>query len=184
DRLEEQLEVITGLWTTPVGERYAFSGRHYTLENSPALPKPVQTPHPPLIIGGGGRRRTPELAARYASEFNLGFRGPDRLRQGFDRVRAACAEIGREPETLELSALLTVCCGKDELDVRRRAAALGQDVADLRENGLVGTPDAVVQRLGEYAEVGVSTVYLRLLDLDDLDQLELIASHVAPQLSA
>ncbi|WP_460527563.1 LLM class F420-dependent oxidoreductase [Flindersiella endophytica] len=181
--LEEQLAIITGLWMTPVGERYSFKGEHYQLEDSPALPKPVQTPRPPIIIGGGGRARTPSLAARYATEFNLGFDGPRRLAPGYERVRAACEAADRDPSTLELSAVLTVCCGKDELEARRRAAGLGLDVAALKESGLVGTPAAIVDRIGQYAEIGVGTIYFQLLDLDDLDQLELLASDVAPQLT-
>src|SRR5687768_5555912 len=70
DRLEEQLQVVTGLWSTPETERFNFAGKHYTLTDSPALPKPVQRPHPPVIVGGGGPRRTPRLAAQYANEFN------------------------------------------------------------------------------------------------------------------
>jgi F420-dependent oxidoreductase-like protein len=180
--LEEQLAIVTGLWQTPVGERYSFKGEHYTLEDSPALPKPVQTPGPPLIIGGGGRQRTPSLAARYAAEFNLGFDAPSKLKPGYERVKQACESADRDPATLSLSAVLTVCCGKDELEVRRRAAGLGLDMAELKETGLAGTPAAVVDRIGQYAALGVSTIYFQLLDLDDLDQLDLIASDVAPQL--
>src|ERR1700678_509885 len=71
ERLEEQLAVITGLWGTPVGERFTFDGTHYQLTDSPALPKPQQRPGPPVIVGGGGKSRTPALAARFASEFNM-----------------------------------------------------------------------------------------------------------------
>ena len=73
ERLEEQFAILTGLWDTPVGETFDFDGRHYQLKDSPALPKPVQQPHPPLIVGGGGAKRTPRLAATFADEFNLPF---------------------------------------------------------------------------------------------------------------
>src|SRR5271157_1562666 len=76
ERLSEQLDIITGLWTTPMGEKFGYAGTHYSLTDSPALPKPVQRPHPPIIIGGGGAKRTPALAARFAAEYNLPFAPP------------------------------------------------------------------------------------------------------------
>ncbi|WP_020575718.1 LLM class F420-dependent oxidoreductase [Actinopolymorpha alba] len=182
DLFEEQLAIITGLWKTPVGERFGFAGQHYTLEDSPALPKPVQSPHPPIIIGGGGPRRTPALAARYAAEFNLGFAGPEAMRPGFERVRAACVAAGRDPDSLVLSAALALCCGKDDAQVRQRADAIRRDADELRRDGLAGTPDELVERIGQYAELGVSRLYLQVLDIEDLDQVELVASDVVPQL--
>ena len=94
DRLEEQLEIITGLWRTPVGERFTFHGDHYQLIDSPGLPKPAQTPGPPVIIGGAGPKRTPALAARYADEFNVPFRTLEETRAVYERVREACAAPG------------------------------------------------------------------------------------------
>lgn len=179
---EEQLAVVTGLWNTPVDSRFSYAGEYYSLEESPALPKPVQQPHPPIIIGGGGARRTPRLAATYAAEFNQGFGSPEKFRPGFERVRTACEQVGRDPETLALSGALVICVGKDDAQVARRADVLGRDVPELKENGLAGTPAEVVDRIGRYAELGISRVYLQLLDLTDLDQLELIASDVAPHL--
>src|SRR5689334_1101889 len=85
DRLEEQLEIVEGLWTTPVGEQYTFAGKHYQVTNSPALPKPVQSPRPPIIVGGAGKKRTPALAARYADEFNAPFAKVADLPAMFDR---------------------------------------------------------------------------------------------------
>jgi F420-dependent oxidoreductase-like protein len=180
--LEEQLAIITGLWSTPVGKRFSFSGEHYQLEDSPALPKPVQSPYPPIIVGGGGPRRTPLLAATYAAEFNAGFAGPAELAPRFERVREVCAEVGRDPATLRLSAALTVCCGRDDAEVARRAALIGRDPAELRSSGLAGTPAEVVARIGEFAALGVSRIYLQLLDIADFDQVELVAAQVAPQL--
>src|SRR5699024_9332063 len=103
DRLTEQLEVITGLWETPEGERFAHEGEHYPIQDSPALPKPVQRPHPPVLIGGMGKRRTPAMAARYAAEFNLPFVSRDQSAEQFARVRRACADVGRDPESLTWS---------------------------------------------------------------------------------
>lgn len=182
DRFEEQLEIITGLWRTPVGERFTFTGAHYRLEDSPALPKPVQQPGPPLIIGGLGARRTPRLAARFADEFNLPFVSEEITRTQFDRVRAACEEVDRDPGTLVWSNALVLCCGRDEAEIARRAAAIGRDVEDLRANGLAGTPEEVVEKLRRYAALGTQRVYLQLLDLHDLDHLDLVARDVMPHL--
>ncbi|GGQ57520.1 LLM class F420-dependent oxidoreductase [Couchioplanes azureus] len=183
DRLEEQLEIVTGLWTTPEGQRYSFDGKHYQVLDSPALPKPVQSPRPPVIVGGAGKKRTPALAARYADEFNTPFAKIEDLPAMFDRVRAASAEIGRAtPPAFSSAAVL--CVGRDDAEVARRAAAIGREVEEMRGNGgIVGTPDQAVDILGRYAQAGASRLYLQMLDLSDLHHLELVATAVAPQLS-
>ncbi|WP_330438537.1 LLM class F420-dependent oxidoreductase [Micromonospora sp. NBC_00821] len=181
DRLEEQLAVITGLWATPPGERFDHDGRHYPVRDSPALPKPVQ-PRPPILLGGTGPKRTPRLAARYADEFNLPFASvPDTAAQ-FDRVRAACAEIGRDPAGMVWSNALVLCCGRDDAEVARRAAAIGREPDELRANGLAGTPAEVLDTIGRYAEIGSERLYLQVLDLSDLEHLELVASEVMAKL--
>jgi F420-dependent oxidoreductase-like protein len=183
DRLEEQLEIITGLWTTPIGATYDFAGKHYQLAGSPALPKPKQSPRPPIIMGGAGKKRTPALAARFADEFNVGFRPVALVGELFDGVRQACAEVGRaEPPVF--SAAVTLCCGRDDAEVRRRAAVTGRSVDELRAGGhAVGTPAEVVELLGQLRELGASRVFLQTLDLADLDQVDLVASEVAPRLA-
>jgi alkanesulfonate monooxygenase len=181
DRLEESLAVITGLWETAPGADFAFEGEHYRLVDSPALPKPVQSPRPPLLIGGKGARRTPALAARYADEFNIPFESVDFTQTQFRRVRAACEDIGRDPESLTYSTALVLCCGHDEAEVRRRADAIGRDADELRAHGLVGTPAEVLDTIGRYAEAGASRLYLQVLDLADLDHLELVAAEVMPK---
>jgi F420-dependent oxidoreductase-like protein len=180
DRLEEQLAIITGLWETADGSTFSYDGRYYQVSNSPALPKPAQRPRPPVIIGGSGRRRTPALAARYADEFNTNFVTPQRSAEVYGWVREACAAAGRAPDSLLLSTAQTVCCGKDDAELARRAAAIGRDPAELRANGLGGTPAQIVERIGEFAGVGASIVYLQVMDLSDLDHLELLASEVLP----
>ena len=181
DRFEEQLAIITGLWSTPVGQTFSYDGAYYSLTDSPALPKPVQQPKVPVIIGGGGARRTPALAARYADEFNAAFRSVEDTATAFERVRAACAEAGRDPASMTFSAAHVTVCAKDEAELARRAAAIGRDLAELRAAGLVGTPSEVVDKIGAYAEAGATTVYLQILDLADLDHLELLASEVLSQ---
>ena len=183
ERLEEQYAILTGLWGTPVGETFSFDGRHYHVKDSPALPKPVQRPHPPLIAGGGGPRRTPRLAATYASEFNLPFSSIADTDAQYDRVRAVCAERGRDPETLRLSAAQTVCCGAGEAEVQRRAANIGRSADELRAHAVAGTPDEVVARLLAFADIGTQTMYLQVLDLDDLEHIELLAKEVLPRVA-
>ena len=182
DRFEEQLAVISGLWGTPPGETFDFAGEHYQLTGSPALPKPVQQGGIPILIGGNGKRRTPRLAARYADEFNVPFQSAEDNARLFAGVREACAAAGRDPGSLVHSSALVVCVGRDDAEVARRAAAIGRDVDELRRNGVAGTPAEAVETLGRYAEAGATRVYLQVLDLADLDQLDLVAAEVAPQL--
>jgi F420-dependent oxidoreductase-like protein len=181
DRFAEQLAIITGLWETPEGQTFSYDGSYYQVTDSPALPKPAQRPRPPVIIGGSGRRRTPELAARYADEFNANFVSPADSARLFGRVREACEAAGRDPSSMAFSAAQTVCCGKDETELARRAAAIGREVAELRENGLAGTPNEIVDKIGTFAETGASALYLQVLDLSDLGHLELLAAEVMPQ---
>jgi len=183
DRFEEQLAVITGLWRTPPGESFSYAGKHYTVVDSPALPKPVPPHGPPVIIGGHGRRRTPQLAARYADEFNVGFSPPDVVRAQFGRARAACEAIGRPGEELTCSTALVLCCGRDDAEVARRARSIGREVDELRENGVAGTPAECVEALGRFGAAGSQRTYLQVLDLADLDHLELVASEVMPQVA-
>ncbi|MDV3129541.1 LLM class F420-dependent oxidoreductase [Mycobacterium sp. 21AC1] len=184
DRLTEQLRILTGLWTTPVGQTFDFSGKHYTVVNSPGLPKPAQTPHPPIIIGGQGAKRTPALAAEFASEFNVPFVPLDALTTQFERVAAALSDAGRPADSLTYSAAFVLCAGRDEAEIAKRAAAINREVDELRSNSpLVGTPTEIVDKLGPFIEAGVQRVYLQLLDMADLDQVEFFAGEVISQLS-
>jgi F420-dependent oxidoreductase-like protein len=183
DRLEEQLAVITGLWETPEGETFSFQGRHYTLTDSPALPKPVQRPRPPVVIGGHGPRRTPALAARFGAEMNVPFAPVARCSEQFALADAACEAIGRDPSTLLYSSALVLCCGTDGAELTRRAGAIGRQLDELRENGLAGTPDELLVKIAGYEAAGASRIYLQVLDLGDLDHLRLVASEVLAKLS-
>ncbi len=174
-RLEEQLAVIEGLWQTPEGETFSYAGTYYSVTDSPGLPKPVQRPRPPVLVGGFGAKRTPRLAARYADEFNVPFGGPEDTAAAFGRVRDAVAAAGREPGSMTYSVALTTCCGRDEAELDRRAAAIGEPVDQLRQYGLAGTPQEIADRIGQYAGLGAQRVYLQVMDLTDLDHLELLA---------
>ncbi|MEU2563311.1 LLM class F420-dependent oxidoreductase [Streptomyces longispororuber] len=181
-RLEEQLAIVTGLWATPVGERFSYDGTYYHLTDSPALPKPAQA-KVPVLIGGHGAKRTPRLAARYADEFNIPFASVEDSERQFTRVREAAEQAGRSAGDLVYSNALVACVGKDDAEVARRAAAIGRQVDELKANGLAGSPAEVVDKIGRYAETGASRIYLQCLDLDDLDHLELISARVQSQLS-
>ncbi|WP_353951408.1 LLM class F420-dependent oxidoreductase [Knoellia sp. S7-12] len=183
DRLEEQLAVITGLWTTPRGETFDHDGSHYPIVEAPGLGTPDNRGGIPLIIGGVGKRRTPELAARYASEFNSVFRPADATRELYARVRAACEDRRRDPDELTLSAANVVCLGNDDATLRRRAEAISRDVDELRTNGFAGSTDEIVDKIGRFTQVGTTRFYLQVLDLSDLDQIEEFAATVVPQLS-
>lgn len=178
DMLTEQLEIITGMWTTPDGSQYSFEGDHYGLVGSPAIPKPVQAGGPPIIMGGYGAKRTPALAAHYASEFNLPFPPLDIYRPMCDNVRAACEARGRDPESMIWSVALVVCCGADEAAIARRAQRIGREVDELRQNGCAGTPAEVLDRIAAFAEAGAQRVYLQFLDMDDLDHVQLVGEEV------
>jgi F420-dependent oxidoreductase-like protein len=181
DRLEEQLEILTGLWTTK--DRFSFSGKHYSVIDSPGLPKPVQSPHPPVIIGGSGPRRTPALAARFAAEINVPFRAPSVVREVYARVDEAGAAIGRA-DPIGRSAAVTVVCGRTEVEARSRMDAVGVSDDELGGGAVGGTPEQVVDGLGPYLDAGASRLFLQVRDLRDLDHIELIAAEVAPRLPA
>jgi F420-dependent oxidoreductase-like protein len=180
ERLEEQLEIVTGLWGTPLGETYSFAGRHYQLTDSPALPKPAQQGGPPVLIGGLGAKRTPRLAAQWADEFNVPFHPLAETGEALDRVRTACTETGRTKPMI-YSAAQVVCCGRNEAEIKRRADVIGSDLETLRASGLAGTPSELVEKIGRFGELGCERLYLQTLDLSDLDHVELIASEVLPQ---
>jgi F420-dependent oxidoreductase-like protein len=181
DSLTDQLAIVDGLWRTPIGDTFTYEGRVHSVVDSPALPKPAQS-RLPIVVGGGGRTRTPRLAARYASEFNTPFVPLEFFQAQCDRVRAACDEIGRT-EPMVYSAALVVCAGRDEAEVVRRAAAIGREPDELRRNGAAGTVEEVAATIRRWRDGGAGRIYLQVLDLSDLDHLDLIAHEVAPLLT-
>jgi F420-dependent oxidoreductase-like protein len=182
EMLEDQLAILSGLWTTPIGEKFSYEGRRHHVKDSPGLPKPVQQPRPPIILGGWGTKTTPRLAARYADEFNVPFPQLSAFPDGCNHVRAACETIGRDPATMRFTFAITTCVGRDDAEFGHRAEAIGHKPDDLRATAAGGTPAEVVERLLAFAEQGAVTAYLQILDLDDHDHLRLIASEVAPHL--
>jgi F420-dependent oxidoreductase-like protein len=179
ERLEEQLSIVTGMWGAAPDETFSFAGEHYQVVDSPGLPKPAQAALP-IIIGGGGPKRTPRLAATFAAEFNTPFVPLDFYVAQSNRVRAACEARNRDPESMVYSAALVLACGRDEAEFARRAAAIGREPGELRDNGAAGTVSEVIDTLARWQAAGAERVYLQVLDLDDIDHLELIAAEVMP----
>lgn len=179
---EEQLAIITGLWQTPVGETFSFSGEHFRLVDAPALPKPVQE-RMPVVIGGRGTTRTPELAARYASEFNIGFQPEAVIAERFAGVRAACERIGRDPQTMKLSVALPTIAGADDAELARRAEATGRPLAEARnDTNIVGTPEQIAEKVARLRDLGADRVHFQLLDLRDVDHVRFLGGEVLPLL--
>ena len=180
--LEEQLELVTGLWSTSVGETYTFAGAHYQLTDAPALPKPVQS-RLPVIVGGAGPKRTPELAARFATEFNIGFQPEAVIAEKFAGVRAACERVGRDPGSLKLSVALPTLAGASVADLDRRASNIGRTVSELRgDTNIVGGRDEIVAKVERLVALGAQRVYFQLMDLQDVSHVEYLGTEVLPRL--
>jgi F420-dependent oxidoreductase-like protein len=182
DIFEEQLAIVTGLWRTPVGETFDFSGSHYALEGAPALPKPRQEPVP-IIIGGNGPRRTPALAARYATEFNIGFRSEPEIADAFARVRAACESIDRNPTTLKLSVALPTIAADDDQTLARRALATGRALDQFRNGtNICGDAEQIAEKVHRLVDLGAQRIYFQTVDMRDLDQTAYLGTEVLPLL--
>lgn len=175
DARDEYVEVLHGLWSTPAGERFSHEGQHFTLRDNPALPRPAQDPHPPLIIGGQGTTRTPLIAARFADEYNGVFFEPDEFEEMVGHVRDACEEVGRDPDELVWSNAQRCVVGRDEDEYARRARAIHQEPGELRDRGVCGTPEEARERLADLEARGCQRVYLQTIDVTDLAHLELLA---------
>ncbi len=181
DLLEEQLQVVQGLWQTPVGERFSFDGVHYRLQDAPGL-RPVQHPVP-LIIGGGGARRTPDLVARHASEYNLGFPDDAQIGERIANLRSACERIGRDPATVKLSIAMSTIAGPDEATLARRAARIGRTLEQVRDGvNIVGDAGEIAERIEVYRAHGITRVYFQILDHQDVEHVDYLGAEVLPTL--
>jgi F420-dependent oxidoreductase-like protein len=180
DLLEDQLAILHGAWTAKTGETVSVEGRTTAVSIIADTIRTAQHLGPPIVLGGQGKARSARLAATYAAEYNVGFQSAASTKEIHDLVRSACEAAGRDPATMVFSAAQVVCCGENDADIARRAAAIGRDVDELRANGLAGTPADLIDKLGDYREHGVGRFYLQVLDLNDLDHLRLIAEQVQP----
>jgi len=180
DLLEDQLAILHGAWSSPPGAAFELTGITCAVHFEADTVRPRQRPHPPIVLGGKGGPRSARLAAAYADEYNTSFVSAEIMRGVHDGVRRACEQDGRDPSTLVYSAGQVLCCGRTEAEVARRAAAIGREVAELRQNGLAGSPAEVLEKLGGLADNGADRFYLQVLDLEDLDHLGLVAQEVLP----
>jgi F420-dependent oxidoreductase-like protein len=188
EMLAEQLEIVHRQWTE---DGFDFAGKHYALENSTALPKPVQQPHPPIIVGGAARHGTLRAAVRWADEYNTTFPTDDEVVERRRRLREECERQGREPLPF---SLMTMCIvGKDAAEFEERArwiyaasprqASFDEWLRERRTGGILGSVDEVVERLQRLASLGVDGVMLQHLRHDDLAGVELIGREIAPAIA-
>jgi F420-dependent oxidoreductase-like protein len=184
--LAEQVEIVHREWTE---DAFDFSGRFYELTDARAQPKPMQRPHPPLIIGGKGRRRSVAIAARWADEYNSVYEGPEFFRELRPRLDDALRAEGREPGSVPLSLMAGIAVAGDEAGVEDRLRASAGANGDLRvllqrvgEGFIAGTTEQVVERLRQFENAGVERVYLQHLAHEDLDTVRLIGRELAPAL--
>jgi F420-dependent oxidoreductase-like protein len=183
DMLEEQLEIVHGQWTTG---GFSFSGEHYRLQDLDAQPRPVQTPHPPLLMGGAAGPRAARLAARWADEYNTAFATLEECVERKARIDAACEAAGREP--IPFSLMTPVLVGRDRPELADRAAALAEHMrGDAEKDGLlssppegwiIGTVDEVAERLGALRDAGIARVMCQQLVVADLDHIALIGTEL------
>ena len=175
DILEESLEVLNAIWNLEEGELFNYEGRTVRFENSMGLPKPKQEKGLPIIMGGIGKRRTPALVAKYASEYNTPFVSHADFGSLVSVVKDACVTLGRDPEDLIYSCAQVFCCGENEATFSDRASAIGREGDELRLNGLAGTPDEITNRIEGFRQQGCERFYLQILDDCDLEHLDLAA---------
>lgn len=188
--LAEQLEIVRGEWSEA---EFTFDGAYYSLEGLHALPRPVQQPHPPLIIGGSGGSKSLALAARWADEYNTLFSSVEEARARRSGLDKALGAAGRSPDECTFSLMTTCIVGRDDAELRRRVqdvltrtnnnTAVDDYIAEASERHLVSTTKRVIERLHRYSEAGVGRVMLQHLDHRDLDMVGLIGSELVPALA-
>jgi F420-dependent oxidoreductase-like protein len=181
EMLAEQLEIVHGVLTQ---DRVSIETAHYALEDLEFLRKPVQRPHPPIIVGGRGGPRIAELVARWGDEFNTVGGTPEDVRGRFEGVRRAVAGAGRDPSSVTMSMMTWFILGRDDEEFRAKVErARGYDddpapfdayLSEIQKDWILGTPDRAVDRLREYADAGVERIVLNHHLYDDLGMLDVL----------
>ncbi len=175
--LEEQLEIVLGSWSE---SPFSFDGRHYRLKQLDARPKPIQKPHPPLIMGGNAGPRSAALAARFADEYNTAFPTLEDVKARRRAIAEACEKAGRDP--IPFSVMTGFLVGRDQHELESRAARLGVGSSP-PPTWIVGTVERAIEQLRALRDAGVSRVMLQHLLHDDLDAVALLGRELAPQLA-
>jgi alkanesulfonate monooxygenase SsuD/methylene tetrahydromethanopterin reductase-like flavin-dependent oxidoreductase (luciferase family) len=199
DLMEDQLAILHGLWGEPDG--WSHEGHQVSVHDARFHPKPVDVPgrprtpiggaRPRLVVGGSGSPRSYRIAARYADEFNLSSAGPDRAREVFAAVDAACVAIGREPSTLAHSVMAGVLIGRDEAELASRisaaVAAFGSGADDRAwlderlERWITGTPDQARDAVRRFEAVGAQRIMLQDMLPWDLDMIDVMGEVLVGQ---
>lgn len=184
DRLEESLAIVHGLWTEPDG--WSYPGSIWQVNGSLFRPRPdtAGRRHPNVILGGEGGPRLARLVATYADEFNRTSASPDNVREAYDRVRAACASAGRDPDSVVLSAMVGVLVADSEAEMRDRlreqmsvvgsSSSADEWIAERRGRWIMGTPDQARQRIEEFSAAGVERLMLQDFLPRDLEMVSLL----------
>ena len=184
DQLEEALAIVHGLWTEPDG--WSHDGDYWQVRDALFRPRPTASGqrHPNLILGGDGRPRLARLAATWADEFNRQSATPDRLREAYGRVDAACIEVGRDPDTVVRSAMVGVLVAETRPDLQDRiqqqaeVVGAGRDadawLAERRGRWIIGTPDEARERIEALEAAGAQRIMLQLFLPRDLEMVSLL----------
>ena len=187
DLLEDELAILHGLWEGPVG--WSYEGRQVHVEDASFVPRPVQKPHPPIIVGGEGSPRSLRLAARYGDEYNMSSSGPDECAAAFERLDRECEAIGRDPASIGRSVMAGFLMGADDAEVGRRVAdqlemvgAVETDAqewfATRRPRWIAGTPDEARAMVTRFEAAGVQRIMLQDLLPRDQTMIELAAKEL------
>jgi F420-dependent oxidoreductase-like protein len=187
DLMEDELAILHGLWEQPDG--WSFQGKQIHIESASLIPKPVQRPHPPIIVGGEGKPRSLRMAARYADEYNMSSSDPEQCADAFARLDGECRKIGRDPATMSHSAMVGVLIGADEAEFQRRVrdqlVMVGAAEADAvgwlearRMRWIAGTPDQARAVVARFEAAGVQRLMFQDLLPRDHAMIELIAREI------
>jgi F420-dependent oxidoreductase-like protein len=182
--LEEAIEILKAMWTE---ERASFAGKHFSIEGAVCSPKPVQQPHPPILIGGSGERVTLRLTAQHARLHNLGAGDPKECRRVLGVLREHCERQQTDYDAIEKTRLTPILFADSEADAERRIEQLrpeGESARGFRARTLIGTPDQVVEQLRAFVEAGVQTFIVSFWDVEERTPLELLMREVAPKFVA
>ena len=177
--LRETVEIVRSMWTNP---ETTYDGQHYQLRRANCDPKPVQTPHPPIWIGGGGEQLTLRVVARYADCSNFGGK-PDEFAHKCEILKGHCASVGRDYDEIRKTWSPEVFVRETEAEVVEAGtrSLWGEPVESWRSGNLVGTPEQVAEKIQTYVDLGCTGFIPWCADYPDTTSLELLATKVMPE---
>ena len=183
-QLEEALQILIAMWTE---ERASFAGAHFRVEDAVCSPKPVQRPHPPILVGGSGAKVTLRIAAQYARLHNIGVGGPKESAAVLAALRGHCEKLGTDYDAIEKTRLTPILFAENAADSERRVAELcpaGETEKGFRARTLIGTPKEIAEQLQTFIDAGVETFITSFWDVDEIEPLQVLMNEVAPQVGA